>query len=233
MKKKQNTRRNLAESIQKIYAAGMFVTAGFIVGFDSEELSVAEAMVELIEDAAIPICMVGLLYALPNTQLSRRLTKEGRLHPHPKVFRSGGDQCSEGLNFDTLRPKQEVLLDYKRILETVYDPVAYAGRIRRLVGMLNTNRKGQNPREKIRRAFMVHQVLSNLPEPKAIFERTFAECVAVNPDCARYVVLMIALYHHLGPFSRHVIRQIDEKLAEIAAVSSPARTELPTPALIA
>ena len=35
MKKKQNTRRNIAECIHKIYGYGMFVTAGFIVGFGS------------------------------------------------------------------------------------------------------------------------------------------------------------------------------------------------------
>ena len=32
MRKKQNTKRNIAESIHKIYRYGMFVTAGFIVG---------------------------------------------------------------------------------------------------------------------------------------------------------------------------------------------------------
>ena len=32
MKKKQNTRRNLVDSVHKIYEAGMFVTAGFIIG---------------------------------------------------------------------------------------------------------------------------------------------------------------------------------------------------------
>lgn len=37
MKKKQNTRRSLSESVHKIYAHGMFVLAGFILGFDSEE----------------------------------------------------------------------------------------------------------------------------------------------------------------------------------------------------
>src|SRR3974390_369251 len=39
MKKKQNTRRSLVESIKKIYAAGIFVTEGFIVGFDKHERS--------------------------------------------------------------------------------------------------------------------------------------------------------------------------------------------------
>jgi hypothetical protein len=42
-RKKQNTRRNLVESVHCIYRAGMFVTAGFIVGFDGEEVSIADA----------------------------------------------------------------------------------------------------------------------------------------------------------------------------------------------
>ena len=58
----------------------MFVTAGFIVGFDTEKVSIADAMVELIEDCGDSGGMVGLLYALPDTQLTRRLEKEGRLH---------------------------------------------------------------------------------------------------------------------------------------------------------
>ena len=70
MRKKQNTRRDIAESIHRIYAAGLYVTAGFIVGFDSEQGSVADAIIELIEQAAIPVCMVGLLYAcrIPNSR---------------------------------------------------------------------------------------------------------------------------------------------------------------------
>src|SRR5881275_1044026 len=79
MKKKQNTRRNIAECIHKIYGYGMFITAGFIVGFDTEKASLGQAMIDFIEEANIPVCMVGLLYALPGTQLTRRLAKEGRL----------------------------------------------------------------------------------------------------------------------------------------------------------
>ncbi len=111
MRKKQNTRRNIAESIHTIYAAGLYVTAGFIIGFDSEQGSVADGIVELIEEAAIPVAMVGLLYALPNTQLTRRLAKEGRLHPDLLLDPAAGmDQCTQGLNFDTLRPRHDILL---------------------------------------------------------------------------------------------------------------------------
>jgi len=140
MRKKQNTRRDIAASVHRIYPAGLYVTAGFIVGFDSEQESVAGAIIELIEEAAIPVCMVGLLYALPNTQLTRRLADEGRLHAELLFDPAAGmDQCTQGLNFDTLRPRREILSDYKRVLEKVYEPVAYAKRLQRLASLLGSS----------------------------------------------------------------------------------------------
>ena len=218
MKKKQNTRRSLVESIKKIYAAGIFVTAGFIVGFDSEKGSIADGMIELIEEASIPVCMVGLLYALPNTQLTRRLEKEGRLHPTPDSYPPGAaDQCTQGLNFDTMRPRHEVLLDYKRILEKVYDPAAYAGRLERLSNLLdNSNRRrrtsASDSRHGINRLDMLHRIVNNLPEPREIFRPAFGRCVSSNPQSARWIVALTALYLHLGPFSRYVVGQIEQKI---------------------
>jgi radical SAM superfamily enzyme YgiQ (UPF0313 family) len=222
MKKKQNTRRSLVESIHKIYAAGLFVTAGFIVGFDSEKGSIADAMIELIEDAAIPVCMVGLLYALPNTQLTRRLKKEGRLHPAPELHLGvAGDQCTEGLNFDTLRPRQDILLDYKHILEKVYEPAAYAGRLDRLTDLLdNSHRKRRTKASDSRHSFngieMVQRIVGSLPKPREIFWPVLKKCVSSNPQSARWIGALTALYLHLGPFSRTVIGQIEQKLDDLA-----------------
>src|SRR5262249_27920226 len=139
MKKKQNTRRNIAECIHKIYDYGIFVTAGFIVGFDTEKASMGEAMIDFIEEASIPVCMVGLLYALPGTQLTRRLAKEGRLHKGHDIMNveQAGDQCTLGCNFDTKRPLRNILADYKAVLGHVYSPTAYARRLSRLAAMLD------------------------------------------------------------------------------------------------
>jgi radical SAM superfamily enzyme YgiQ (UPF0313 family) len=119
--KKQNTRRVLDDSVRKIYRAGIFVHAGFIVGFDSEKDGVAAGMTDFIEAAAIPVCMVGLLFALPHTQLGRRLEKEGRMLPQSYVEQlaelGAGDQCTAGLNFHTARPRREILLDFKKVLQ--------------------------------------------------------------------------------------------------------------------
>lgn len=221
MRKKQNTRRNIAESIHKIYGAGMIVTAGFIVGFDSETVSTAEAMIEFIEEAAIPVCMVGLLYALPNTQLTRRLAKEGRLHPnHDRGPTTGGDQCTDGINFDPARPLRDILLDYRQILESVYHPAAYASRIDRLMTMLDRTRQRQelpigDLRLRVRALETVHHVVTAIPDAHDPFWRTFMTCAKRDSSSARIAVALIAGYAHLGPFSRRVIKAIDGRLAAL------------------
>jgi len=216
MRKKQNTRRSIAESIRRLYASGLFVTAGFIVGFDSETQSSADVMVELIEEAAIPVCMVGLLYALPNTQLGRRLEKEGRIFAHPeRADLKTADQCTMGLNFTTLRPRQEILADYAHILERIYDPAAYAGRLQRLAMMLdNSERKQQrtraaHSRHQLGSLEIVHRIMTNLPEPRDMFRHTLTQCMASNPASIRWIVAMMALYLHVGPYSRDVIGRIN------------------------
>ena len=160
------------------------MTAGFIVGFDSEQGSVADAIVELIEEAAIPVCMVGLLYAVPNTQLTRRLAKEGRLHSglSPRKPAGGMDQCTQGLNFDTLRPRNEILSDYKRVLEKVYDPVAYAGRLQRLERLLGKsapNRQVQSqppmPRAGSAGWRLFIAIVSSVPGAQDVFKRTIIQ----------------------------------------------------------
>lgn len=227
MRKKQNTRRSIAQSIHTLYGSGLFVTAGFIIGFDSETASAADAMIALIEEAAIPVCMVGLLYALPHTQLERRLEKEGRLYPHPeRKDLKTADQCTMGLNFATLRPRREVLADYASILERIYDPVAYAGRLQRLAKMLdNSGRTRQTRAEHSRRRLgsleVMHRIMTNLPEPRDIFRDALSQCMASNPGSIRWIVALMALYLHVGPYSRAVIARLETMIAALEPASSP------------
>jgi Domain of unknown function (DUF4070)/Radical SAM superfamily len=223
MRKKQNTRRNIAESIHTIYAAGMFVTAGFIVGFDTEKGSVAQPMIELIEEASIPVSMVGLLYALSATQLGRRLAKEGRLHPgHDIQSKDAGDHCTRGLNFETLRPRQDILLDYKRVVETVYAPAVFAGRLRRLSDMLDrSNSRRDGPTNDIKRKLSaleaVHRIINHRPDLRDLLWQTFMHCASTNPRAVRFIVMLMAMYLHLGPYSRLVIGEIERQVASLNA----------------
>src|SRR5262249_10806527 len=81
-KKTQNLKLDLTVAVERLTKAGLEVMAGFIVGFDSDDPSAFAAQLEFLADAPIPLAMVGILTALPGTQLWRRLEGEGRLRDH-------------------------------------------------------------------------------------------------------------------------------------------------------
>ena len=74
--KMQNTRRSLLDSVAMIQSYGMQVMGGFILGFDTDREDIFDRMVEFIQKSGIPIAMVGLLQAMPGTQLFRRLWRK-------------------------------------------------------------------------------------------------------------------------------------------------------------
>lgn len=77
--KSQNLRADILESVRRIYARGIDVLAGFIIGFDHDTLETFDRQYRFIVDSGIQAAMVGLLTALPRTPLYRRLEREGRL----------------------------------------------------------------------------------------------------------------------------------------------------------
>jgi radical SAM superfamily enzyme YgiQ (UPF0313 family) len=220
MQKRQNTRRSLVESVHKIYRHGMFVNAGFILGFDTEKGSVARGIIECIEDSGIPVNMAGLLYALPTTQLTRRLEREGRLHKDFDVAPEGvGDQCTAGINYDPCRPRVEILRDYVQVVETVYEPGRYFERVRRVGEMLDSTQRRFRPtlRNQIRelKGFFRMVLKLGLRGPtRGPFWRTLLGALRKNPASVRYVGSLMALYLHFGPFSKYVARQIRSAIAE-------------------
>ena len=218
MRKKQNTRRSIPESVHRIYQAGIFVTAGFIVGFDSEKGSVAEPMMELIQNSAIPMAIIGLLWALPNTQLARRLAREGRMHVHAEFLPKGStDQCASGLNFETKRARLDILRDFRRVLAHAYTPEAYCGRIDRLVSLLNcSDRRREMPKGDVRAKLgtvnIVQEILRRMPKHRDRFWRTFTNCMNTNPGALRAVVILMGFYLHIGPYTRYAVQQIDDQI---------------------
>lgn len=243
--KKQNTRRSLKDSIHKIYGAGMLVTAGFIVGFDTEKGNVAAGMVECIEDTFIPVCMVGLLTALPGTQLTRRLARENRLRELDAA--EAGDQCIGGLNFETLRSRRDVLSDYRTILQKAYEPASFFRRVRRLGHALQrprlaamTTGRDERFRQRCSRKVAVwrlrmkdYRALGRVmwwmtvrrPDLRLHFWSTFLACARHNPAAVEYVIMMMVLYLHLGTFALTVIAELDRQIAAEDHVGQPTEPE--------
>jgi Domain of unknown function (DUF4070)/Radical SAM superfamily len=126
-RKTQNLRQDVLASVRTIYASGLDVLAGFIVGFDNDTVSTFEKQYQFIMSSGIQACMVGLLVALPKTPLYERLQKEGRL--------SSGAQHSDntklGTNIIPLRMSTEEMVErYRRLYQRLFTDAHIAQRIR-------------------------------------------------------------------------------------------------------
>ncbi len=117
---KSQNRGNLLDSVKKIQSYGMEVMAGFIVGFDNDPEDIFERQISFIRESAIPLAMVGLLIALPDTQLWRRLEKEGRL-----LGEASGNNTNCTLNFVPKMDAARLVAGYQSIMRTIYKPSEY------------------------------------------------------------------------------------------------------------
>ena len=129
---KSQNRGDLLGSVKKIQSYGMEVMAGFIVGFDNDPMDIFERQIDFIRKSAIPLAMVGLLNALPDTQLWRRLEREGRLLGNDAT----GNNTVCSLNFKTIMDPAFLIQGYQRIMQTIYSPREYYERA--LVSMKRT-----------------------------------------------------------------------------------------------
>jgi radical SAM superfamily enzyme YgiQ (UPF0313 family) len=122
--KHQNTRRDLLDSVATIQRYGIEVMGGFILGFDTDREDIFDRLVEFIQKSAIPIAMVGLLQAMPGTQLFRRLTREGRI-----LDSGGGNNTGCQLNFEPRMNAERLVEGYRSVLRRIYASEPYYKRV--------------------------------------------------------------------------------------------------------
>ena len=132
--KTQNKNRDMIESVVKIQQAGMKVSGGFIIGFDSDSPGVFQRQIDFIQKSGIVIAMVGLLNAPKNTRLYDRLEAENRI-----TDESTGNNTDLFMNFKPKMDQIDLLAGYRKIISNIYGIKPYYKRIRQL--LLNYNRK--------------------------------------------------------------------------------------------
>ncbi len=118
---------DLHEAVDTITRAGLDVMGGFIVGFDADGPEAFAAQREFIGSSPVPLAMVGLLTALPGTQLWRRLESEGRLRDT-----SNGDAFTRP-NFETSMGEEPLLAGYKELMRDLYSAQGYYARCHRVI----------------------------------------------------------------------------------------------------
>jgi radical SAM superfamily enzyme YgiQ (UPF0313 family) len=223
MQKKQNYRVSVTDAVRTLSAHGMIVNGGFILGFDGETEHTARRMIDLIQEAGIATAMVGMLTALPNTQLSRRLEREGRL------FNAEGlritdtaqdiDNTTTGLNFTSLRPRVDILRDHSEVLSAVYAPRHYFDRVRTTALALRLNRRYRPGLvESLRRAWAFLRVCQSVglnPRTGPAYWQTLFTVLMRKPASVGAAVSMSALYMHFGKQADYVTSMLEERIAQV------------------
>jgi radical SAM superfamily enzyme YgiQ (UPF0313 family) len=126
-RKSQNLQEDPLTSLRRIYAHGIDVLAGFIVGFDNDTLETFEHQYRFIQASGIQASMVGLLKALPRTALWERLEREGRLNPDDAHC----DNTKLGTNFVPKGMSHAAMVGaYRKLYYRLLDDSAIAERVR-------------------------------------------------------------------------------------------------------
>jgi len=115
----------LLAAVKKLQSYGLQVQGGFIVGFDSDPISIFKSQIEFIQKSGIVTAMVGVLMAPPGTRLYKRLKSENRLLPG-----GTGDNTDGSTNFIPKMGREALARGYKNVVDTIYAPKQYYERIK-------------------------------------------------------------------------------------------------------
>ena len=122
--KVQNKNRDILDCVNRIQKSGLQVQAGFILGFDSDNSGAFDNLIEFIQNSGIVTAMVGLLNAPRGTKLYHRLALEQRL-----VRPVTGDNMDCSINFRPVMGLGDLLVGYRKVIETIYSQQQYCDRI--------------------------------------------------------------------------------------------------------
>jgi radical SAM superfamily enzyme YgiQ (UPF0313 family) len=123
----QNTRQDLLTSVRTIYAHGLDIFAGFIIGFDHDTVDTFDLQYRFIMRSGIQAAMIGLLTATPKTPLYDRLHREGRVIPDANSadnVKLGTNVVPKGMTYD------EMVAGYRALHERLFSDESIAARVR-------------------------------------------------------------------------------------------------------
>jgi radical SAM superfamily enzyme YgiQ (UPF0313 family) len=200
--KTQNLKSDLLSSVRKIQGRGMEVSGGFILGFDDDPEDIFDRQVQFIQEAGIPTAMVGLLTALPNTQLFRRLQSEGRIRED-----SGGNNTHDlRLNFVPKMEQGKLLSGYTRVISQIYKPDRY---FERCLKLLRNTRKHRTSVRRVRvtelRAFTLSLVRQSFSSYSWSYWKFLIRGFFSRPTMTAETVTMAVKGHHFFKMTKRVM----------------------------
>ena len=227
MKKPQNldTRDEnyLLTSVRRIQQKGMMVLGGFILGLDDDDENAFDAQIEFIQEAGIPIALVGLLTALKGTNLWARLERENRLLDKPVEI------DATALNFKPEMDPQTLVEGYLRVVGTIYDSTLenYFDRCLALLDNLNPVPHIYKPVSKHLLYLGIMGIRRRLtPDQLPVFSRYIARVSRDHPRLLPLAVRLAAMGYHCEKLTRQqtVLREFKSYLkSELASFNEAGR----------
>lgn len=215
----QNTRNSLIESVHTIRRAGLRVMAGFIIGFDGEKAGAGDRIIDFVEATAIPQALFSMLQALPNTALSHRLEKEGRLL---ETGNEANIHQTTLINFMPTRPIEEIAHEYVQCFWQLYEPDRYLARVyRHFIDMKPHPHKKQFklPEPADLRALVLICWRQGLKrDTRWQFWRQLYSIIRRNPGVFKHYLTNCAHLEHFIDYRQIVRSEIETQLANISAV---------------
>lgn len=213
-RKTQNLHEDVLASVRRIYAHGIDILAGFIVGFDNDTLETFERQYRFIVDSGVQAAMVGLLTALPKTPLHARLEKEGRLRPAA----DGTDNTKPATNLVPKRMTYESMIAayqamYRRLVSDRVIAERIRNKLRFMPGPLYSGEYPLPQRLALVLRFLRNGILDGGPSRVWHFARTLA---AASP---RQVPLLVVDWIAGLSMQDYVRRRFARQIAVSAVVT--------------
>jgi len=216
MGKAQNLRGDMVEGVRRIQQRGMEVSGGFILGFDTDPEDIFERQGRFICEAGIPTAMVGLLTALPNTRLHKRLEAEGRIRSES----TGNNTHDLRLNFRPAMEEQTLLQGYKRLLAETYSPKNYFERCLRFLKNLTPHgRSARRIRFTELRAFILSLTRQTFTSYGWQYWKFLLRASLRRPRMIAEIITMAIKGHHFFTITRGILKvdRFKEKLRTLQA----------------
>jgi radical SAM superfamily enzyme YgiQ (UPF0313 family) len=205
--KLQNTRRDLLDSVATIQRYGIEVMGGFILGFDTDREDIFDRLVEFIQKSAIPIAMVGLLQAMPGTQLFRRLTREGRI-----LHSGGGDNTGCQLNFEPRMDAERLVEGYRSVLRRIYASEPYYKRVGHYLSRCRPQYRPHFSFGNVRAFFLSVVRQGFLGKSRASYWKFVAAAATRHPQYFGAAMTMAVMGYHFQVMTARVLEGVSDSL---------------------
>ncbi len=217
----QNLAMDPVNCVKLIHERGLWVTGGFIVGFDSDTNDIFDRQIEFIERTAIPWAILNCLHAMPGTALHDRMQKEGRLFAESA---HSGDTVPS--NFRTTLAPSDLLRGQVKTLKAIYSPKAFYERAWRSMQSWKIQKNQRASREPngpcvagiILRSIWHQGVKSDYRLEYWKYLIRILTHFAFKP--AKFVMAGTVMIsgHHFIPYSRKVVEGLERQIDRVEAL---------------